>query len=410
MSPVSADRPPPQSSPISRRRGLAAEAADDAGFGLYVHWPFCLSKCPYCDFNSHVRAAVDHARWRAALLRELDHYAADTRGRRLASIFFGGGTPSLMEAATVAAVIERAGGHWPFARDIEITLEANPTSVEAGRFAAFRSAGVNRVSLGVQALNDADLKFLGRHHSAAEARAAIDIARRNFERYSFDLIYARPGQSAPAWSAELAEAVALAGDHLSVYQLTIEPETVFGAAYRRGELQPPGEDEAGALFELTQDLLDAAGLPAYEISNHAPPGGESRHNLTYWRYGDYVGIGPGAHGRLTIGGDKIATRQHRAPEAWLTAVETAGHATRQRDRVAAEDRLAELIMMGLRTVAGVRRSRVVAECGRPLEAVFDAARLRRLIDGGFLLLDGAGLRATPAGRQRLNAVIGDLLT
>jgi oxygen-independent coproporphyrinogen-3 oxidase len=384
-------------------------AADEPGFGLYVHWPFCLSKCPYCDFNSHVRAAVDHARWRAALLSELGHYAAETTGRPLTSIFFGGGTPSLMEPATVAAVIERAGEHWPFAADVEITLEANPTSVEAGKFAGFRSAGVNRVSLGVQALNDADLKFLGRHHTAAEARAAIDIARRQFERYSFDLIYARPKQDAAAWSAELAEALGLAGDHLSAYQLTIEPETVFGAAYRRGELEVPGEDEAGALFELTQEVLEAAGLPAYEISNHARPSGESRHNLTYWRYGDYVGIGPGAHGRLTIGGEKVATRQHRAPEAWLAAVDAAGHATRQRDPVAAGDRLSELMMMGLRTVAGVPRSRVLAECGRPLEAVLDRGRLDRLIGGGFLLLDEARLRATPAGRQRLNAVVAELL-
>jgi oxygen-independent coproporphyrinogen-3 oxidase len=383
--------------------------ADEPGFGLYVHWPFCLSKCPYCDFNSHVRAAVDHGRWRAALLRELDHYAADTSGRQLTSIFFGGGTPSLMEPATVAAVIARAREHWPFGPDIEITLEANPTSVEAGKFAGFRSAGVNRVSLGVQALNDGDLKFLGRHHSAAEARAAIDIARRHFERYSFDLIYARPDQSAAAWNDELTEAIALAGDHLSVYQLTIEPETVFGAAYRRGELQVPVEEDAAALFELTQERLNEAGLPAYEISNHARPGGESRHNLTYWRYGDYVGIGPGAHGRLTIGGEKYATRQHRAPEAWLAAVEAAGHATRQRDPVAAADRLAELMMMGLRTAGGVPRSRIVAECGRPLEAAVAATRLERLIGGGFLALDEAGLRATPAGRQRLNAVIGELL-
>jgi putative oxygen-independent coproporphyrinogen III oxidase len=409
MGRVLADRSSPQPSPTSWGRESGAEAADEPGFGLYVHWPFCLSKCPYCDFNSHVRAGVDHARWRAALLRELDHYAADTPGRRLTSIFFGGGTPSLMEPATVAAVIERAGGQWPFAPAIEITLEANPTSVEAGKFAGFRSAGVNRVSLGVQALNDADLKFLGRHHSAAEAHAAIEIARRHFKRYSFDLIYARPGQMAAAWSAELAEALDLAGDHLSVYQLTIEPETAFGAAYRRGELQVPGEDDAGALFELTQEILGEAGLPAYEISNHARAGGESRHNLTYWRYGDYVGIGPGAHGRLTIGGDKIGTRQHRAPEAWLAAVEAAGHATRQRDAVAAEDRLAELMMMGLRTVQGVPRSRVIAECGRPLEAVLDAVRLGRLIDGGFLALDEAGLRATAAGRQRLNAVLGALL-
>ncbi|HUL09881.1 MAG TPA: radical SAM family heme chaperone HemW [Candidatus Acidoferrum sp.] len=382
---------------------------DDPGFGLYVHWPFCLSKCPYCDFNSHVRAGVDHGRWRGALLRELDYYAAETSGRRLTSIFFGGGTPSLMEPATVAAVIERARAHWSFAPDIEITLEANPTSVEAGKFAGFRSAGVNRVSLGVQALNDADLKFLGRHHSAAEARAAIDIARRHFSRYSFDLIYARPGQTAAAWRAELAEAVALAGDHLSVYQLTIEPETTFGAAHRRGELQVPGEDDAAALFELTQERLADAGLPAYEISNHARPGDESRHNLTYWRYGDYVGIGPGAHGRLTIGGEKLATRQHRAPEAWLAAVEAKGHATRQRDPVPAEDRLNELMMMGLRTAEGVRRCRVGAECGRPLEALLDPTRLDRLIGGGFLLLDDAGLRATAVGRQRLNAVLAELL-
>jgi oxygen-independent coproporphyrinogen-3 oxidase len=409
MDRVVADRPPPQPLPASAGKTFGSEAADDPGFGLYVHWPFCLSKCPYCDFNSHVRAAVDHGRWRSALLRELDHYAADTPGRRLTSIFFGGGTPSLMEPATVGAVIARAGEQWPFAPDIEITLEANPTSVEAGKFAGFRAAGVNRVSLGVQALNDLDLKFLGRHHSASEARAALEIARRHFARYSFDLIYARPGQTASAWAAELREALGLAGDHLSVYQLTIEAETVFGAAHRRGELHVPGEDDAGALFELTQELLDAAGLPAYEISNHARPGGESRHNLTYWRYGDYIGIGPGAHGRLTIGGDKLATRQHRAPEAWLAAVEAAGHATRQRDAVAAEDRLSELLMMGLRTVDGVRRSRVAAECGRPLEALLDTARLGRLIDGGFLRLDEAGLRATAAGRQRLNAVLGDLL-
>jgi putative oxygen-independent coproporphyrinogen III oxidase len=384
-------------------------ANDDPGFGLYVHWPFCLSKCPYCDFNSHVRAAIDHGRWRQALLREMDYYAADTHARTLTSIFFGGGTPSLMEPATVAAVIERAAGHWHFAPDIEITLEANPTSVEAGKFAGFRSAGVNRVSLGVQALNDADLKFLGRHHSAAEARAAIEIARRSFGRYSFDLIYARPEQSVASWRAELAEAIDLAGDHLSVYQLTIEPETVFGAAHRRGELQVPEEDDAAALYELTQEVLGAAGLPAYEISNHARPGAESRHNLTYWRYGDYVGIGPGAHGRLTIGGEKFATRQHRAPEAWLAAVETTGHATRRRDPVPPADRLNELMMMGLRTLEGVRRTRVVAECGRPLEAVIDAARLDRLVGGGFLLLDEVALRATPAGSQRLNAVIAELL-
>jgi oxygen-independent coproporphyrinogen-3 oxidase len=386
-----------------------SSARREPGFGLYVHWPFCLSKCPYCDFNSHVRDRVDHAAWQAALLRELDHYADETDGRTLTSIFFGGGTPSLMEPATVAAIIARAGRRWRFAADVEITLEANPTSVEAGKFAALAAAGVNRVSLGVQALNDADLHFLGRQHSAGEARAAIDIARANFGRYSFDLIYTRPGQTVAAWRSELAAALDLAGDHLSVYQLTIEPETVFGAAFRRGELQVPDEETAAALFELTQDALAAAGLPAYEISNHARPGAECRHNLTYWRYGDYVGIGPGAHGRLTLGGEKLATRQHRAPEAWLAAVEARGHATRQRDPVPPPERLTELLMMGLRTAEGVDRTRVVAEYGRPIENALDRRKLDRLIDGGFLALDDVALRATPAGRQRLNAVIGELL-
>ncbi len=398
---AAAAMPPPQPSSAPRGR--------ETGFGLYVHWPFCLSKCPYCDFNSHVRDRVDHEAWRAALLRELDHYADETGGRALTSIFFGGGTPSLMQPATVAAVIERARQRWRFADDIEITLEANPTSVEAAKFAALGVAGVNRVSLGVQALNDADLRFLGRHHSAADARAAIGIARQNFRRYSFDLIYARPGQTVAAWRSELTAALDLAGDHLSVYQLTIEPETVFGAAFRRGELQVPDEDTAGTLFELTQEILDAAGLPAYEISNHARPGRECRHNLTYWRYGDYVGIGPGAHGRLTLGGEKIATRQHRAPEAWLAAVAARGHATRQRDPVPRPERLTELLMMGLRTIEGVDRARVTAECGRSIEDALDRPKIGRLVDGGFLVLDDDGLRATPTGRQRLNAVIGELL-
>jgi len=395
---------------MSATRSNSAPTADDPGFGLYVHWPFCLAKCPYCDFNSHVRSSVDHERWRAALLREIDHYAGDTGGRRLTSIFFGGGTPSLMPPATVAAVIERAARHWRFAEDVEITLEANPTSVEASKFAGFHAAGVNRVSLGVQALNDADLRFLGRQHSAVEAKAAVDIARRQFGRYTFDLIYARPTQTIDAWRAELAEALALAGDHLSVYQLTIEPETVFGAAYRRGELPVADEDTAATLFEVTQDLLADAGLPAYEISNHARAGAESRHNLTYWRYGDYVGIGPGAHGRITVGGGKFATRQHRAPEAWLAAVERTGHATQQRDSVEPEERFAEMLMMGLRTTDGVRRSRVITETGRTIEAAVDSNRLDRMIGGGFLVLDDEGLRATAAGRQRLNAVLGGLLT
>ncbi len=392
----------------------AHPAAADRGFGLYVHWPFCQSKCPYCDFNSHVREGVDHARWRAALLAELDHYADATPGRVLGSIFFGGGTPSLMEPATVAAVIERAGQRWAPADDIEITLEANPGSVEAARFAGYRAAGVNRVSLGVQSLQDDALKLLGRRHDASEARAAIGLAHKHFPRISFDLIYTRPGQAPDGWRAELDEALALAGEHLSLYQLTIEPNTAFEGAVRHGRLVMPDEDSAAVLFELTQERMEAAGRPAYEISNHARPGAESRHNLTYWRYGDYVGIGPGAHGRLTLrtkngGGDKIATRQHRAPEAWLAAVEARGHATRTREPVAPADRAAEMLMMGLRLAEGVARQAIIAEAGVDIESITDPAALRRLVEGGYLVLDDAALRATPDGRQRLNAVLAALL-
>jgi oxygen-independent coproporphyrinogen-3 oxidase len=382
---------------------------DDGGFGLYLHWPFCLSKCPYCDFNSHVRDTVDQARWRAALLRELDHYASLTPGRVLGSIFLGGGTPSLMAAETVAALIERAARHWSCADDIEITLEANPSSVESKGLADYRHAGVNRVSLGVQSFDDAELRFLGRRHGAAEAMVAIDNAQKLFRRVSFDLIYARPRQTVAAWRAELATAINFGTDHLSVYQLTIEPDTAFAGAHRRGEIVMPDEDTAAALFEVTQETLEAAGLPAYEISNHARPGQECRHNLTYWRYGDYVGVGPGAHGRLTIDGRKLATRQHRAPEAWLAAVESAGHATRRRAAVEPSDRLNELTLMGLRLREGIRPGRLLAEGGVTIESAYDADRLRRLIDGGFLVRDEQGLRATRSGRQRLNAVIGELL-
>jgi oxygen-independent coproporphyrinogen-3 oxidase len=384
-------------------------AAGEGGFALYVHWPFCLAKCPYCDFNSHVRDAIDQPRWRAALLAELDHYAAETAGRRLDSIFFGGGTPSLMEPETVAAVIERARRHWPAAVDLEVTLEANPTSVEAGRFAAYAAAEVNRVSLGIQALDDRALARLGRRHSAAEARAAIAVAQRQFARSSFDLIYARPGQDLAAWLAELDQALDLAAEHLSLYQLTIEPGTVFEGAARRGELVLPEEEDAAALYEATQDRLQRAGLPAYEISNHARPGAECRHNLVYWRYGDYVGIGPGAHGRLTLGGTRLATRQHRAPEAWLAAVERAGHATRQREPVPEEAQVAEWLMMGLRLAEGVSEARARALFGRGLDALVPAARRAPLVEAGYLESGAAGLRATPAGRQRLDAVLRALL-
>jgi oxygen-independent coproporphyrinogen-3 oxidase len=397
----------------------AGAESREPGFGIYIHWPFCRAKCPYCDFNSHVREAVDQARWRDALLAELDHYAAVLPGREVTSLFFGGGTPSLMEPETVAAVIARAGEAWALAPDAEITLEANPTSVEAARFAGYREAGVNRVSLGVQALDDRALAFLGRQHSAAEALAALEIARKHFPRWSFDLIAARPGQDPVAWRAELAQALAREPEHLSVYQLTIEPGTAFHGARRRGELVPLGEAMGAAIFEATQELLDAAGLPAYEISNHARPGAECRHNLTYWRYGDYLGVGPGAHGRITLGargagratapGEKFATRQHRAPEAWLEAVERHGHATRARDAVSATGRLEELLMMGLRLTEGAARAAVERETGRELEDLLDPAKLAALIAGGFLALDDTALRATAAGRLRLDALLGRLL-
>jgi len=376
---------------------------------LYVHWPFCLSKCPYCDFNSHVRESVDQARWRAALLRDLGAAAQETAARPLTSIFFGGGTPSLMPPETAAAVISRAAEHWPFADDIEITLEANPTSVEAQRFSDFRAAGINRVSLGVQALDDASLRFLGRRHTAAEALAALEIAAAAFERRSFDLIYARPGQTEAGWRAELEAALALAGDHLSLYQLTIEPGTAFHGAYARGDFALPEEDLAGALFETTQDVLAAAGMPAYEISNHARPGAESRHNLIYWRAGEWAGVGPGAHGRLTVAGRRTAFRQARTPEAWLQRVERDGHGTTERTALAPAEAAVEALMMGLRLVEGVDLDRFRALTGGDLAAFVDPAGLERLIEGGFVERADGRLAATAAGRQRLNAVLAMLL-
>ncbi len=376
---------------------------------IYIHWPFCKSKCPYCDFNSHVRERIEQERWRAALLAELDHAAQETAARRVTSVFFGGGTPSLMAPATVAALLDRLSSRWEVASDAEITLEANPTSVEASRFRELRLAGVNRLSLGVQALDDKALRLLGRGHDRSEAVGAIELAERHFDRYSFDLIYARPGQALADWQTELDQAIALAGDHLSVYQLTIEPGTAFAAAAGRGDLVLPDDELAGAFYEATQEKLTAAGLPAYEISNHARPGCESRHNLTYWRYGDYVGIGPGAHGRLTLGGSKLASRQLRAPETWLAAVERDGHGTQERLPLSPAERREEMLMMGLRLAEGIDRARFHAELGEEIEQALDSARLARLAAGGFLVLDDRGLRATPAGRQRLNAVLASLL-
>lgn len=384
--------------------------ADAPDFGIYVHWPFCLSKCPYCDFNSHVREQVEQDRWRRALTAELAHYAERTGPREVTSLFFGGGTPSLMPPETVAEVIETVRRLWPVAGLLEVTLEANPGAVDAERFAGFAAAGVNRLSLGVQALDDDALGFLGRGHSVAEALTALELARRHFPRLSFDLIYARPGQSAADWQAELRQALTLGGDHLSLYQLTIEEGTAFHAAWRRGELIAMPDDDAAALYELTQDIAHAAGRPAYEVSNHAVPGSESRHNLTYWRYGDYVGVGPGAHGRLTLPrAGKRATRQHRAPEVWLARVERDGHATQGETAVDRSTQLAETIMMGLRLTEGIPRARLERIGGASMEELLPTAPLARLIDGGFLSLEADRLTATPAGRQRLNAVIGVLL-
>ncbi|MGD9617596.1 MAG: radical SAM family heme chaperone HemW [Alphaproteobacteria bacterium] len=386
---------------------MGAEAGEP--LAVYIHWPFCRSKCPYCDFNSHVRERIDKERWTHTLLADLDRQAALVPDREVVSIFFGGGTPSLMPPETVAALIERVRTLWPVAPDLEITLEANPNSAEAERFAGFARAGVNRLSLGVQALDPEALQFLGRRHDRDEAIAAIRLARDIFPRYSFDLIYARPGQSPAAWDKELSEALTLAGEHLSLYQLTIEPDTAFGNRAARGETLAADEDAAAALFELTQHRLSAAGLPAYEISNHARPGAECRHNLVYWRYQDYLGIGPGAHGRVTRCGGKIATMQLRAPEAWLAAVESGGTAIAETAPIAREGAVEEMVMMGLRLVAGVSRPRLEALADTDVEALFGPA-LPRLIEGGFLTLDDDRLAATAAGRQRLNAVLGALFT
>ena len=385
------------------------DRAPDPGFGVYVHWPFCLKKCPYCDFNSHVRNAVDHDLWRRSLLAELDRYADETAGRRVSSIFFGGGTPSLMDPRTAEALIQRIAERFDLADDAEITLEANPTSVEAEKFARFRAAGVNRVSLGVQALENRALAFLGRQHTADEALAAVDLARAAFPRISFDLITARPGMTPESWADELARALAEGPEHISIYQLTIEPGTPFHASWRRGELALPDDETQSAIFEATGETLAARGLHAYEVSNHAVPGAESRHNLTYWRYGDYLGVGPGAHGRLTVGGVKHATRQHSAPEAWLESVARQGHATRARDPLNAEQRRQEITLMGLRLAEGIHRDAFARELGAQPEALFDRARLDALVAEGYLTLDTQRLAATAEGRLRLNAVIDHLL-
>ncbi len=379
---------------------------DSAGapVALYVHWPFCVTKCPYCDFNSHVRAQVDDAAWCAGLLADLAHEAKLLPGRRLASIFFGGGTPSLMPPTTVAAIIDAATRHWPALPDIEITLEANPSSVEAARFAGFAAAGVNRLSLGLQALDDADLKLLGRPHDLAQGLAALAVAQKHFARVSFDLIYDRPGMTLDSWTAELGRALGFGTDHLSLYQLTLEPGTRFTALHAKGQLTMPNADTSADLFELTRAMTATAGIPAYEVSNHARPGSESRHNITYWTYGNYAGIGPGAHGRR----QGVATERLKKPETWLAAVQAQGHGMASEVALTADERATEALVMGLRLGDGIDAALFHARTGRALPDVLRADRVARIVAQGLLEHDSQGLRLTLAGQPFVDAVLKEI--
>jgi len=378
---------------------------EHGGFGLYIHWPFCQAKCPYCDFNSHVVAQIDQKAWQSAYLSEIERIGAETKGRVLRSVFFGGGTPSLMDPDVVDAILTKVRATWSMANDIEITLEANPTSVEAGRFAGYRDAGVNRVSMGIQALNDRDLKALGRLHSATEAMQAYDIARNVFNRVSFDLIYARQEQSLADWKAELNQALALAVDHLSLYQLTIEDGTAFGDRYAAGKLRGlPDDDRAADMYALTQDVCGEAGFAGYEVSNHARSGDESIHNQIYWRYGDYAGIGPGAHGRLTLGGQRYATEAPSAPMGWLGQVRKDGNGDLERVPLRSEDQFAEFLLMGMRLNEGV-------DLQRYPDAASDILyrNIKMLTDIDMITLNDSRLKVTPRGRPVLNAVLRGLL-
>ncbi len=375
-------------------------------FGVYVHWPFCLSKCPYCDFNSHVRhSEIDQDRFARAFAREIETTAARIPNREVTSIFLGGGTPSLMKPQTVGAILDAIGKHWRVASDVEVSLEANPTSVEATRFAGYRAAGVNRVSLGVQALDDASLKSLGRLHNAREALDAVAIARKAFDRYSFDLIYARPDQTAQAWTEELEFAISEAAEHLSLYQLTIEPDTPFFGLHAAGKLKTPDEAVARALYDVTQDICAKHGLPSYEISNHARPGAECRHNLVYWRGQEYAGIGPGAHGRLDIGGLRHAIATEKRPETWLMRVEAQGHGVASDDLLNSEERADEFLLMGLRLAEGIDPQLYRTLSGRSL----DPHRIALLREEGAITVDSSGrLRVTKEGFPLLDAVVADL--
>lgn len=379
-------------------------------FAVYVHWPFCKSKCPYCDFNSHVRDKIDGDAWKNALLREIDHYAELTPGKRVTSVFFGGGTPSLMDPSLAGSVLERIATRWAIADEPEITLEANPNSSEAAHFAAFKAAGINRLSIGVQALDDAALKFLGRGHDVREAQRAIDRAAALFERFSFDLIYARPGQTVTEWQEELKRALALQPPHLSLYQLTIEEGTQFQTLFARGQYKLPDEDVQEQLYDTTNAMLADAGLPAYEVSNYANPGQESRHNLVYWRYEDYVGVGPGAHGRIAIDGQRHATRQAKAPETWLAEVAANGHATAESVPLERATQVDEAVMMGFRLSEGIDAARFERVTGAALEGpdALDPKRVARMIADGFLARTPTGLAATPQGTKLLNALLAAL--
>ena len=384
---------------------LSPDNAADEPIALYVHWPFCVSKCPYCDFNSHVRASIDSDAWRAALLSDLAHEAALNGGRRLSSIFFGGGTPSLMPPDIVGALIDAATRHWRPTGDIEITLEANPSSVEAARFADLAAAGVNRVSLGLQSLENEALHFLGRAHDVREGLAALEVAQSTFGRVNFDLIYARPDQSLADWESELARGLSFGTDHLSLYQLTIEPGTRFATLVAQGKLNPADPDHAADLYEQTQAMTAAAGIRAYEISNHARPGQESRHNLTYWRYGDYVGVGPGAHGRR----DGLATLRHRKPENWMSAVTRNGHGLQGEEPLDGRDRAREALLMGLRLAEGVDLDRIARLSGLPVDMLVDRHAIARIAGHGMIRQDGQRLRVDPAGMLLLDAILPEIV-
>ena len=379
-----------------------AEDWEAGGFGLYIHWPFCAAKCPYCDFNSHVSRFIDHDAWCAAYLSEIERLGAETSGRVLRSVFFGGGTPSLMEPRVVGAIMDTIHRTWPIANDMEVTLEANPTSVEAARFADFHTVGINRVSMGIQALNDADLHALGRLHTAAEGLAAFDIARQTFDRVSFDLMYGRQNQSLAEWEAELSRALALDLDHLSLYQLTVEPGTAFGDRYDAGKLPGlPSDDLSADLYTLTQELTADAGLRRYEVSNHARDGAESRHNLIYWRYGDYVGIGPGAHGRVTLDGTRFSTEQARMPKAWLD-----GQNRETRQPLTSQDAATEYMLMGLRLAEGIDLDRYAALAGTEVSGIV----LSELAENGFITVQNRQLIIQEQGFMVLNEILRQILS